>query len=81
MTVRYDKQGRHVYVCERLKSEYGGEACQRLSGPSMDDFVIGQVLKALEPATLELSLEAAGHIEKEREELDELWQKRLERAA
>jgi DNA invertase Pin-like site-specific DNA recombinase len=81
MTVRYDKQGRHVYLCERLKSDYGGQSCQRVSGPPLDGFVVRGVLGALEPAALELSLAAAEHLEKEREELDSLWQKRLERAA
>jgi hypothetical protein len=37
-------------------------------------------LKTLEPAALELSLGASEHLEKEREELDGLWHKRLERA-
>jgi DNA invertase Pin-like site-specific DNA recombinase len=80
MTVRYDKQGRHVYLCERLKTNYGGEACQRLTGAPLDEFVIGKVLEALEPAALELSLQAAEYVERERAELDELWQTRLERA-
>ena len=40
-----------------------------------------QVLNALEPAALELSLAAASHLEQERTELDQLWQQRLERAA
>ena len=81
MTVRYDKQGRHVYLCERLKSDYGGQSCQRVSGPPLDGFVVRGVLGALEPAALELSLAAAEYLEKEREELDSLWHKRLERAA
>jgi hypothetical protein len=38
-------------------------------------------LKVLEPAALEISLEASEHLEKEREELDGLWHKRLERAS
>lgn len=40
-----------------------------------------QVLRALEPAAPELSLEAAMHLEQERSDLDRLWQQRLERAA
>jgi DNA invertase Pin-like site-specific DNA recombinase len=81
MSVRYDKQGRHVYLCERLKSDYGGQSCQRVAGPPLDEFVVGGVLRALEPAALELSLAAAERLEKEREDLDGLWRKRLERAA
>jgi DNA invertase Pin-like site-specific DNA recombinase len=81
MTVRYDKQGRHVYLCERLKSDYGGQTCQRVAGAPLDVLVVRGVLRALEPAALELSLAAAERLEKEREELDRLWRKRLERAA
>jgi hypothetical protein len=39
------------------------------------------VLKALAPAALTLSLEAAARLEDERQALDQLWQQRLERAA
>ena len=40
-----------------------------------------QVLRALEPAALEVSLAAAMNLERERCELDKLWCQRLERAA
>src|SRR5262249_32689333 len=36
---------------------------------------------ALQPAALELSLEAATHLEQQRADLDRLWQQRVERAA
>ena len=81
MTVRYGERGRHLYLCNRLKTNYGGKECQYVAGPPLDEFVGEKVLKALEPASLELSLEAAKHVEEEREELDRLWQKRLERVA
>jgi hypothetical protein len=55
-------------------------ACQCLSGVPLDGFAAEKVLQALEPAALELSLEAAKNIESERAELDGLWQKRMERA-
>jgi DNA invertase Pin-like site-specific DNA recombinase len=70
----------HRYVCGNMASDYGGEPCQGLSGRCLDEFVSRRVLEALEPAALELSLEAAKNLESEREELDRLWQKRLERA-
>jgi hypothetical protein len=81
MTVRYREQGRHLYLCERQKTNYGGEACQHVAGPSLDEFVSRKVLEALEPAAVELSLQAAKRLEEEREELDRLWQRRIERAA
>jgi hypothetical protein len=46
----------------------------------VDTFVSQWALKALEPAALTVSLEAAAHVERERRELDRLWQQRIERA-
>lgn len=81
MTVRYGGSGdRPTYVCSRQLSDYGGEVCQQLAGPCLDRFVSQQVLAALAPAALELSLEAAQHLERERDDLERLWQQRRERA-
>ncbi len=80
MTVQYHRGNQHRYICCREASNYGGEICQCLSGQCLDEYVSTQVLKALEPAAIELSLEAAQHLEQERSELEQLWQKRLERA-
>jgi DNA invertase Pin-like site-specific DNA recombinase len=82
LTVRYGgRDSRHTYVCTRMMSEYGAEVCQSMAGPPLDQFVSKRVLEALEPAALELSLEAVKNLEREREELERLWQQRLERAA
>jgi hypothetical protein len=82
MTVRYSGQAALPgYWCTRQMSDYGGEPCQQLAGPCLDQFVSHQVLGALEPAALELSLEAAQHLERERADLERGWQQRLERAA
>lgn len=81
MVVQYAQAQHHRYLCCRQAVDYGGDKCQQLAGAALDKFVSQQVLQALEPAALELSLEAASHLEQERSELDQLWQKRLERAA
>lgn len=82
LTVRYGGAAtRLTYVCGRLSTDYGGELCQQVAGRSLDQFVSRQVLAALEPAALELSLTAASQVEQERAELDRLWRQRLERAA
>ena len=81
MTVNYHgSDKRYSYVCSRRNTVYGGSACQCISGVPLDEFAEEKVLEALEPAALELSLEAAKNIESERAELDGLWQKRMERA-
>ena len=81
MTVNYHgSDKRYSYVCTRQNTVYGGSSCQCLSGAPLDGFAAEKVLQALEPAALELSLEAAKNIESERAELEGLWQKRMERA-
>jgi hypothetical protein len=60
--------------------EYAEPLCQSLAGRVLDDLVAAQVLAALEPAALELSLAAATEIEQERQRLHGQWQQRLERA-
>jgi len=81
MQVRYDRGTRHTYGCSSLRGNYGGPLCQQLPGACLDTFVSAQVLAALEPAALELSLTAAEHLEQERADLSQLWQKRRERVA
>lgn len=71
-------QGR--YVC-RTKEPVPGFTCQSVQAKVVDDLVAKQVLQAIQPAALELSLAAAEELDRERERVDKHWQKRLERAA
>jgi hypothetical protein len=73
-------ENHHRYICNRQRADYGGKRCQCLSGSCLDEYSVEQVLQALRPAALELSLSTALHLEQERSELDKLWQQRLERA-
>ena len=82
MSVQYHQPPcQHRYICGRERADYGGQLCQSLSGPCLDDYITQQALAALKPAALELSLTAAQHLEADRQALDQLWQQRLERAA
>ena len=83
MSVRYhDGRGSaHGYVCAFYQVNYGtGGPCQHIAGPALDAYVTGQVLEAVAPAALEVSLAAAAQAEAERAMLDKLWRQRLERA-
>lgn len=71
---------RHRYSCSRQAIDYGAERCQSLSGECLDSYITEQVLHALQPAALEVSLAVVEHIEQERSELNLLWRQRLERA-
>jgi len=84
MTVRYHtaaEGGGHGYVCAYQQVNYGtGGTCQHLAGPALDSYLTAQVLSALAPAALEVSIQAAAQAEHERAGLDTLWRQRLERA-
>ena len=62
----------------RRKNE--GSTCCGLEAGVVDDLVAQQVLRALEPATLELSLKAIYDVHQERERRHRHWKQRLERA-
>jgi DNA invertase Pin-like site-specific DNA recombinase len=80
MKVTYaGSSGRHRYTCQRHKWRDLATACPGLAGRAVDDLVGRQVLRALEPAALELSLAAGEDIQRERERLARHWQQRLER--
>jgi DNA invertase Pin-like site-specific DNA recombinase len=84
MAVRYHLRGQATapeYVCARQLTDYGaGQRCQALAGACVDTLVTQQVLAALTPAAIEVSLQAAAQVRAERAELKGLWAQRLERA-
>ncbi|GAA3521768.1 DNA invertase Pin-like site-specific DNA recombinase [Streptosporangium album] len=68
------------YDCAGARAEWGGPLCQHLRGRCLDDFVAGEVLAALAPAALQVSLRAAEQIVANRAALERIWRQRLERA-
>ena len=83
MQVNYETSRRGLtgrYCCQRRHDNYGEPRCQQMAARFLDDHVITQVLSALAPAALELSVTAAQRIEDRRAEVDRIWRQRLERA-
>jgi DNA invertase Pin-like site-specific DNA recombinase len=81
MQVAYHAKGTPVYYrCQTRSLEYGEPFCQILAGGSLEALVTEEVLQALEPARLELCFQAVADLERERQRLEQHWQKRLERA-
>lgn len=71
----------HSYTCAFYPVNYGtGQRCQTIAGPGLDARVVAQVMAAIEPAGLEVSLKAAEQAEAQRTVLDSLWRQRLERS-
>src|ERR1035437_6503802 len=85
MTVSYhDGSGAarsaYGYTCAFYQVNYGtGGRCQHIAGAALDAYVAGQVLDAVAPAALEVSMAAAAQAEDERAMVDKLWRQRLER--
>lgn len=67
------------YSCPRHHLEATEPRCFGLAGREIDELVSQQLLLALQPAALELSLQTQTDIEKERQRLDKQWQLRLQR--
>jgi DNA invertase Pin-like site-specific DNA recombinase len=82
MSTSYNQGGSLLrYQCSRDAVDYAGPVCQGLAGAPLDALVGEQILLAIEPASLELSLAAADDLERERDRLHAHWRQRLERAA
>ncbi len=83
LQVSYETSGQGLtgrYCCQRRHHTYGEPRCQQVAARFLDEDVVAQVLSALAPAALELSVTAAGQAEARRAEVDRIWRQRLERA-
>jgi hypothetical protein len=79
MQPSYPCGGAH-YACNRYYLEATERRCYGLSARVLDALVAQQVLRALEPAALELSLKAGADALRERQRLQTHWEQRLQRA-
>ena len=80
MQASYHANGMAQYACNRQYVEATEPRCYGLAAREIDDLVAQQVLRALEPAAIDLSLRARGDIERERERLEKHWRQRRQRA-
>ena len=68
------------YRCIRQVADYAGPPCFSCAGAAVDRWVTAQLLDALTPVSVALSLEAQSTLNRDREALDQHWHARLERA-
>jgi DNA invertase Pin-like site-specific DNA recombinase len=81
MMVAYSgTQSRLTYSCQRQRMDYSGPTCQTMAGRVLDELVSREVLRAVEPVALDLSLQAIAGLEREREGLERDWQRRRDQA-
>src|SRR5437764_14063446 len=80
MQIQYGHKDKFYYRCMQAYSTATEKTCLDLPGNGLDELVSGQVLRALEPAALDLSLKARADLRRERERLDKHWKHKLQRA-
>jgi DNA invertase Pin-like site-specific DNA recombinase len=80
MTTRYKADKKPGYHCGESWRRALDEPCGCIAAATLDDLVVREVLRALEPAALDLSLRAIEGAERERGRLHDQWRQTLERA-
>lgn len=80
MRTSYPSKSAAYYSCQRHLSEGTEQTCHGVRTTPVDELIARQVLLALEPAALELSLQAAQDIRRERDRLHRHWEQQRERA-
>jgi len=73
------KASNPAYLCVQERRQYGGKACQSIVARPLDELLSGQMLQVLEPAALELSVQASANLQQERNRLSRHWKQSLER--
>ncbi len=80
MQASYNPNGKAQYACIRHYVEATEPRCYGLAASAIDNLVSHQLLRALDPAAVELSLKACADVERERKRLEKHWQQRQKRA-
>jgi DNA invertase Pin-like site-specific DNA recombinase len=80
MQACYNANSNAQYECKRHHVEATEPRCYGLSAKPVDELVSQQLLRALKPAVVELSLKAGEDVERERKRLEKHWRQRRQRA-
>lgn len=80
MHALYRHPRRPLYHCVSYQDSADPAHQRRVSAKLIDALIVRQVLLALEPAALQLSLQAQSDLQRERDRLDQHWQQQRQRA-
>ncbi len=80
MRTLYHAHGKAQYACNHQVLTGPGPRCPGLAARAVDGLIAQQVLRALEPAAVELSMQVHADVEQERKRLEKHWQQRRQRA-
>jgi DNA invertase Pin-like site-specific DNA recombinase len=80
MSVCYSGQSKARFTCDMSRNHWGESQCQSFNARSLHELIERQLLIALAPAALDLSLNAAQQIESDRQQVARHHQQTVERA-
>ena len=81
MGIRYQRDGSLLmYECHQLHAQLAARTCQTMRGDRIDQAVVACFLEAIEPAHLEVALSALDQVEARAKQIDQQWQRQIERA-
>ena len=81
MSISYAERNNARLTCDAARWQKGDPQCQSLRARPLEMLVVEQILRALEPASLELSLQAANCIEAEQQQIETHHRQTAARAA
>jgi hypothetical protein len=81
MSIRYQRDGSLLlYECNQAHRQLATKTCQTLRGDRIDQAVVQCFLEAIQPAHLEVALSALASLEARAKQIDQQWQRQIERA-
>lgn len=80
MSVCYSGQSKARFTCDMSRHQWGESQCQSFNARPLQDLIERQLLLALSPAALDLSLNAARQIETDRQQVAKHHRQTVERA-
>src|SRR6516225_5020275 len=80
MSVCYSGQSKARFTCDMARNHWGDSQCQSFNARPLQELIERQLLLALGPASLDLSLSAARQIESDRQQVARHHQQTVERA-
>jgi DNA invertase Pin-like site-specific DNA recombinase len=80
MSISYCQQSKARFTCDAKRQRWGGPQCQAFMAKPLHELVESQLLLALQPASLELSLQAAKQLQADRRQAERHHRQTIERA-
>lgn len=80
MSVCYSGQSKARFTCDMSRNQWGHSQCQSFNAKPLHELLERQLLLALSPASIELSLHAAQQIENDRQQVAKHHRQSVERA-